>query len=49
MVVAIETDSRTPPRVSQFAITIDQRGLALEVTAPPDALDIVHALFEVPA
>jgi DNA-binding transcriptional MerR regulator len=29
----------------RFAITIDARGLALEVTAPEDALPIVHLLF----
>jgi DNA-binding transcriptional MerR regulator len=28
-----------------FAITIDGRGLALEVKAPPDALGLVHSLF----
>jgi len=32
-----------------FAITIDQRGIALEVTAPPDAQAIVTALFGQPA
>ena len=32
-----------------FAITVDTRGVALEVTAPPDALDIVHSLFGAPA
>lgn len=29
----------------RFAITIDGRGIALEVTAPPDAIDLVHSLF----
>jgi DNA-binding transcriptional MerR regulator len=29
----------------RFAITIDSRGIALEVTAPPDAIDLVHSLF----
>lgn len=28
-----------------FAITIDQRGLALEVTAPPDGQDLLAAIF----
>ena len=28
-----------------FAITMDERGVALEVTAPPDALDLVQSLF----
>jgi hypothetical protein len=29
----------------QFAITIDGRGNALEVTGPPYAIDLVHSLF----
>jgi MerR family copper efflux transcriptional regulator len=32
-------------RFFSFAITIDGRGLALEVTAPPDAQDMVTAVF----
>ena len=32
-------------RFLAFAITIDSRGTALEVTAPPDASVIVHNLF----
>ena len=32
-------------RFLSMAITLDGRGVGLEVTAPPDALDIVHALF----
>ena len=28
-----------------LAITVDARGIGLEVTAPSDAVDIVHALF----
>ena len=32
-----------------FAITVDPRGIALEVRAPADALDIVHSLFGVAA
>lgn len=32
-----------------FAITIDARGVALEVRAPDEALPIVHSLFGVPA
>jgi MerR family copper efflux transcriptional regulator len=32
-----------------FQITIDGRGIALEVTAPPDALDVMHAAFGAPA
>jgi MerR family transcriptional regulator, copper efflux regulator len=28
-----------------FAITVDARGLALEVTAPDEGQDLVHALF----
>ena len=31
-----------------FAITVDGRGLALEATAPDDALPLVHALFGEP-
>lgn len=30
----------------RFAITIDERGVALEVTAPADAADLVTALFD---
>ena len=29
----------------RFSMTVDIRGVALEVTAPPEASDIVHALF----
>ena len=29
----------------EFAITVDARGVALEVRAPDDALPIVHSLF----
>jgi len=32
-----------------FAITVDQRGIGLEVSAPADALDVVTALFGQPA
>ena len=32
-----------------FAITIDSRGVALEVRSSPDALPIIHSLFGVPA
>ncbi|MCB0965931.1 MAG: MerR family transcriptional regulator [Ilumatobacter sp.] len=32
-------------RFFSFRLTIDERGAALEVTAPPDALDIVHTAF----
>lgn len=32
-----------------FAITIDTRGVALEVRAPGDAIDVVHSLFGVAA
>ncbi len=32
-----------------FAITVDTRGVALEVAAPADALPIVHSLFGVPS
>jgi len=28
-----------------FAITVDARGIALEIRAPADALPIVHSLF----
>lgn len=31
-----------------FAITVDTRGVALEVTAPDEAVDVVHALFGTP-
>ena len=33
----------------RFALTVDTRGVALEVTAPADALGIVHDLFGSPA
>ncbi|MEO8264756.1 MAG: MerR family transcriptional regulator [Ilumatobacteraceae bacterium] len=36
-------------RFFRFAITVDTRGIALEVRAPADALDIVHSLFGVAA
>lgn len=29
----------------RFTITVDTRGLALEIRAPADALPIVHSLF----
>ena len=32
-----------------FAITIDDRGIALEVRAPADAADLVTAVFGAPA
>ena len=32
-----------------FAVTVDTRGIALEVRAPGDALDLVHSLFGVAA
>jgi hypothetical protein len=32
-----------------FAITVDRRGVALEVRAPADAQIVVHALFGSPA
>ena len=32
-----------------FAITIDSRGLALEVRAPCEALPVLHSLFGQPA
>ncbi len=32
-------------RFFSFAITVDQRGVGLEVVAPDDALPIIHALF----
>jgi len=32
-----------------FAITIDSRGVALEVRAPDDALPVLHTLFGRPA
>ena len=32
-----------------FAITVDTRGVALQVTAPADALAMVHSLFGAPA
>ena len=31
-----------------FAITIDSRGVALEVRAPHDALPVLHSLFGAP-
>ncbi|CAN5574281.1 MerR family transcriptional regulator [soil metagenome] len=36
-------------RFFSFGITINQHGVALNVTAPDDALDVVHAAFGVPA
>ena len=36
-------------RFFDFAITVDSRGVALEVSAPANALPIVHELFGVPA
>jgi MerR family copper efflux transcriptional regulator len=36
-------------RFFDFAITVDRRGIALEVRAPADALSIVHSLFGVAA
>ena len=36
-------------RFMQFAITVDGRGIALEVTAPDDALPILHSLFGAPS
>jgi hypothetical protein len=36
-------------RFFAFAITVDGRGVGLEVEAPPDALEIVTALFGAPA
>jgi DNA-binding transcriptional MerR regulator len=33
----------------RFAITVDARGAALEVTAPPEAIDLVYSLFGTPA
>lgn len=35
-------------RFFSFRLTIDERGTALEVTAAPDALDIVHTAFGAP-
>lgn len=32
-----------------FAITVDTRGIGLDITAPADAVDIVHSLFGTPA
>jgi len=32
----------------RFAITVDTRGVALEVTAPAEAIDLVHALVGTP-
>jgi DNA-binding transcriptional MerR regulator len=33
----------------RFAITVDTRGVALEVTAPAEAIDLVYSLFGTPA
>lgn len=33
----------------RFALTVDTRGVALEVAAPADALEIVHDLFGRPS
>jgi hypothetical protein len=32
-----------------FAVTIDGRGVGLEIRAPDDAMPVVHALFGTPA
>ena len=36
-------------RFFRFAITVDGRGVALEVTAPDDALPILHSVFGAPS
>lgn len=36
-------------RFFEFAVTVDRRGVALEVRAPDEALPVVHSLFGVPA
>ena len=36
-------------RFFSFSITVDERGVGLEVRAPDDAAEIVHGLFGVPA
>jgi len=36
-------------RFLSFAITVDDRGVGLEVRAPDAAMTVVHALFGVPA
>jgi MerR family transcriptional regulator, copper efflux regulator len=36
-------------RFLSFALTVDDRGIGLEVCAPQDALTVVHALFGAPA
>jgi hypothetical protein len=33
----------------QFAITVDERGVALEVDAPAEALDVVTGMFGTPS
>jgi hypothetical protein len=33
----------------RFNLVIDARGIALEATAPPDAIELVHSLFGAPA
>lgn len=33
----------------RFAVTLDSRGAALEVGAPPEAIDLVHSIFGQPA
>jgi hypothetical protein len=33
----------------RFAITVDTRGVALEVRAPQDALEIVESMFATPS
>ena len=33
----------------RFAVTVDHRGAAIEVTAPPEALALVHALVGAPS
>jgi len=33
----------------RFAVTVDDRGAALEVTAPAEATELVYSLFGVPS
>jgi hypothetical protein len=47
--VRLAAAEHTCCRFFHFAITVDTRGIGLEVRAPGDALDIVHSLFGVAA
>lgn len=47
--VRLVAAEQTCCRFFAFAITFDERGVALEVRAPEDALPVVHELFGAPS